>query len=77
MSLISPGSEEDRQIDPKGRKKAENSGNGLAHVTGVKKERVEKSEQRGSGRAVTLAIAVGKSDDCVFMLYPKERSNTF
>jgi len=42
-----------------------------------KKKKEEKNEQRESSKAVILAIAVGKSDDCVFMLYSKERSNTF
>lgn len=62
------------------REKTENSGNDPAHVTGVKKIRRAKGWGRGGEKkrnAVTLAIAVGRSDDCVFMLYPEERSNTF
>lgn len=36
-----------------------------------KKGRLEKSGRRKSRKTVTLAIAVGGSDDCVFMLYPE------
>lgn len=62
------------------REKTENSGNDPAHVTGVKKDTASKGVGKGGRRRGTpllLAIAVGRSDDCVFMLYPEERSNTF
>lgn len=48
-------------------------------LRGIKKKTGCEGANLWEGRrnAVILAIAVRGSDDCVFMLYPKERSNTF
>lgn len=51
MSLIPSGRKiRVRQKEPRGRKKAKNSENVLAHVTSVKKERVKKRAREYEGR---------------------------
>lgn len=57
MNLIPLRSVEDRSsADPEGKKKAKNSGNGLAHVTSVKKKGYRRASSERLGRPLLLRL---------------------